>query len=137
MAGQVAHWRTAVIRVIGDEDALAADVAARLGEPVDGVRATVRLWLELHRVAASTGDIEGIVDSLRVRAREGTGPWAGERRIEAPTLEELLAWATRETHGGRPDASLVVEVQRAAGSIAARSGLRLVLFLARLGWPGA
>jgi hypothetical protein len=134
MAVREQDWRPAVARVIGDRDAFAADLAAGLDEPLDEVRATARLWLFLHSVAADTGALEAIVTSLRLRAR---GPWAvrqGQRSLDADTFEDLLAKAQRRSRGRPPDASLVVEVQHAAGAIAARSGMRLVVFLARLAY---
>jgi len=131
MAGRTTDWRATVARVIGDEDAFAAEVAEHLGEPYADVRATVRLWLLLHAVTATTTDLEVVVGSLRARA-QGPQDDRPERPIEAATLDDLYAWTIRETGGAAPDARTVVGVQQAAGAIAARSGERLVLFLARL-----
>ena len=66
-----------------------------------------------------------------VRARGHHPPWRGAT-VRAETLEDLLA-ETRELADARTlDLPAAVAVQRAAGGIAARSGMRLVLFLARL-----
>jgi hypothetical protein len=132
MAVREADWRAAVLHVIGDEDDVAREVAEHLGEPFDEVRATIRLWLILHRVAADAADLEDVAASLRLRAKAPRGTSPIGRSIEAGTLEELLAWTQRRTRGQRPDTLIVVDVLRTAGAIAARSDMRLVVFLARL-----
>jgi hypothetical protein len=125
-------WRGAVGRVIGDHDAFAADLAAHLEEPFEDLRATVRLWLLLHGVAATLPELQAATDRLRRRA------WAPQQSrpdlLAATTLDELYDVTMRELRDRPFDPDLVVEVQATAGAIAARTGPRLVLFLVRLAY---
>ena len=89
----------------------------------------------VRRVDASLDDLKAVVDGERARARvraAATTRRGGERRVRAETLEDLLAETRRLADAGTLDLPAAVAVQRAAGGIAARSGMRLVLFLARL-----
>ena len=66
-----------------------------------------------------------------MRIRETGARRPSPRRIHAETFDELLDKARRLNADGSLDLAAVVEIQRESGAIAARSGLRLVLFLAR------
>jgi PucR C-terminal helix-turn-helix domain len=134
MAPGSRNWWASVQDALADDEALAAAVAAELGEPLDAVRPSVLTATLARRVDASLEDLKAIVDGERARARvrDLSARRPGERRIRAETLDDLLAEARRMAAAGTLDLDGAVAVQRAAGAIAARTGLRLVLFLARL-----
>ena len=113
---------------------LAAAVAEELDEPLEDVRPSVLTATLVRRVDASLDDLKAVVDGERARARvrDLQVRRGGERRVRAETLEDLLAETRRLADAGTLDLPAAVAVQRAAGGIAARSGMRLVLFLARL-----
>ncbi len=125
-------WRAAVGRVIGDHDAFAAELAAHLEEPLDDLRATVRLWLLLHSLPATIPEVEAATDRLRRRASEPQR--IRPELLAASTLDELYARTLAELEDRPFDPELVVAVQQTAGAIAARTGPRLVLFLIRLAY---
>jgi hypothetical protein len=124
-------WRTAVGPVLPDAEELAVAVAAALDEPLDAVRPSVLIGAIARKAAASSRDLEAVIDAERARIRGTAARRPPARRIRAETFEELLAETRRLDATGALDLAAVVEVQRASGAIAARSGLRLVLFQAR------
>ena len=128
------NWWATAGDVLPDGDVLAAAVAEELDEPLEDVRASVLTATLVRRVDASLDDLKAIVDGERARARVRDVQLrrGGERRVRAETLEALLAETRRLADAGTLDLPAAVAVQRAAGGIAARSGMRLVLFLARL-----
>ena len=135
MAWQVLNWWAAMRDVLPEDDVLSAAVAAELGEPIEDVRPSVMTATMVRRVDATLDDLKAIVDGERERARvrDTTPPRrpAG-RPLHAETLETLQLETARLAANGTLDLATAVAVQRTAGAIAARSGLRLVLFLARL-----
>jgi hypothetical protein len=125
---------TILREAVPDEEALAQSVAAELGEAVGDVRPSVVTATLLRNVDTSLDDLKAVVEGERARARVSAsvrqrprGPW-----LRAENLDDLLDEARRLAREGRLDLAAAVAVQRAAGGIAARTGLRLVLFLARL-----
>ena len=128
------NWWATVRDALPDDDVLAAAVAEELGEPLEDVRPSVLTATLVRRVDASLEDLKAVVDGERARARvrDLQVRRGGERRVRAETLEALLAETRRLADAGTLDLPAAVAVQRAAGGIAARSGMRLVLFLARL-----
>ncbi len=129
------NWWATVRDALPDDDVLAAAVADELDEPLEDVRPSVMTATLVRRVDASLDDLKAVVEGERARARVrpvATIRRGGERRIRAETQEALLAEARRLADAGTLDLPAAVAVQRAAGGIAARSGMRLVLFLARL-----
>ena len=131
MDSEEIDWRAAVGRVLPDDEELAVAVASALDEPLDAVRPSVLIGALTRRAQASSRDLEAVIDAERLRIREAGARRPSPRRIRASTLEELLK-ATRQLDAeGSLDLAAVVEVQRESGAIAARSDIRLVLFLAR------
>ena len=129
------NWWTTVRDALPDDEVLAAAVAEELDEPLEEVRPSVMTATLVRRVDASLDDLKAVVDGERARARVrtvATTRRGGERRVRAETLEDLLAETRKLADAGTLDLPAAVAVQRAAGGIAARSGMRLVLFLARL-----
>ncbi len=129
------NWWATVRDALPDDDVLATAVAEELDEPLEDVRPSVMTATLVRRVDASLDDLKAVVDGERARARVrpvATTRRGGERRVRAETLEDLLAETRRLADAGTLDLPAAVAVQRAAGGIAARSGMRLVLFLARL-----
>ena len=124
-------WRTAVARVLPDDEELAVAVAAALGEPLDVVRPSVQIGAIASGVAASSRDLEAVLAAERARVRGAAARVPAARRIRAETLGQLLDEIRRLNASGTLDLAAVVEIQRASGAIAARSELRLVLLLAR------
>jgi hypothetical protein len=124
-------WRAAVGRVLPGDEELAVAVAAALGEPLEAVRPTVLVGAIARRAPAPSRALEAVIDAERVRIREAGARRPSPRRIHAETFDELLDKARRLNTDGSLDLAAVVEIQRESGAIAARSGLRLVLFLAR------
>jgi hypothetical protein len=129
------NWWATVRDALPDDDLLAAAVAEELDEPLEDVRPSVMTATLVRRVDASLDDLKAVVDGERARARVrgvATTRRGAERRVRAETLEDLLAETRGLADAGTLDLPAAVAVQRAAGGIAARSGTRLVLFLARL-----
>jgi hypothetical protein len=129
------NWWATVRDVLPDDDVLAAAVAAELHEPLEDVRPSVMTATLVRCVDASLDDLKAVVDGERERARVRgvtTRRRTGERSVGAETLEDLVTETRRLADAGTLDLPAAVAVQRAAGAIAARSGMRLVLFLARL-----
>jgi hypothetical protein len=128
------NWWASVGDVLADDEELAAAVAGELGESLDAVRPSVLTAMLVRRVDASLEELKAVVDGERDRARvrDATTRRTSDRRVRAETLDDLLAEARRMAAAGSLDLGAAVAVQRAAGGIAARTGLRLVLFLARL-----
>ena len=129
------NWWATVRDALPDDDVLAAAVAEELHEPLEDVRPSVMTATLVRRVDASLDDLKAVVDGERERARVRgvtSSPAAGERSVGAETLEDLVTETRRLADAGTLDLPAAVAVQRAAGGIAARSGMRLVLFLARL-----
>ena len=129
------NWWATVRDALPDDDVLAAAVAAELHEPLEDVRPSVMTATLVRRVDASLDDLKAVVDGERERARVRgvtTRRRTGERSVGAETLEDLVTETRRLADAGSLDLPAAVAVQRAAGGIAARSGTRLVLFLARL-----
>ena len=124
-------WRVAVGPVLPDAEELAVAVAAVLDEPLDAVRPSVLIGAIARKAAASSRDLEAVIDAERARIRGTATRRPSARRIRAETLEKLLDETRRLEAAGALDLAAVVEIQRASGAIAARSGLRLVLFQAR------
>ncbi len=129
------NWWATVRDALPADDVLAAAVAEELDEPLADVRPSVMMATLVRRVDASLDDLKAVVDGERARARVravATTRRGGERRVRAETLDDLLAETRGLADAGTLDLPAAVAVQRAAGGIAARSGMRLVLFLARL-----
>ena len=129
------NWWATLRDVLPDDDVLAAAVAEELDEPLEDVRPSVMTATLVRRVDASLDDLKAVVDGERARVagpRLASTRRSGARRLRAETLEGLLAETRRLADAGTLDLPAAVAVQRAAGGIAARSGMRLVLFLARL-----
>ena len=125
----------AILRdAVPDEEALAAAVAADLGEPIEAVRPTVTIATLVRRVDASLDQLRAVVDGERARAR-AVPPIRrppGGIRLRAESMDGLLDETRRLAGDRRLNLEAAIEVQRAAGGIAAREGIRHVLFLARL-----
>ena len=129
------HNVWAILRdAVPDDEALAAAVATELREPLDRVRPSVITATLLARVDASLEQLRSVVESERARARLAPGvrrrpggPW-----LRAETLDELVDETRRLIRDGRLDLQAAIAIQRAAGGIAAREGIRHVLFLSRL-----
>lgn len=135
MPSQGLNWWATVRDALPADDVLAAAVAEELDEPLEDVRPSVMTATLVRRVDASLDDLKAVVDGERARARVravATTRRGGERRVRAETLDDLLAETRGLADAGTLDLPAAVAVQRAAGGIAARSGMRLVLFLARL-----
>jgi hypothetical protein len=129
------HNVWAILRdAVPDDEALAAAVAADLGEPVEAVRPTVTIATLVRRVDASLDHLRKIVDGERARARvvPPVRRPPGTVRLRADTMDGLLDETRRLANDHRLNLEAAIEVQRAAGGIAAREGIRHVLFLARL-----
>jgi hypothetical protein len=125
-------WWARVNHLLPDDDALAAAVAAELGEPPEDVLSSVATATILRGVGASLDDLKDVLDSERARARGMPRSRRAERVIRAETLDDLRREAGRLARTGALDLPAAVAIQRTTGAIAARSGRRLVLFLARL-----
>ncbi|HYO44458.1 MAG TPA: helix-turn-helix domain-containing protein [Candidatus Limnocylindrales bacterium] len=135
MDTQVLNWWAAMRDVLPEDEVLAVAVAAELGEPLDEVRPSVMTATMVRRVDATLDDLKAVVDGERARARTRDRSPArrrAERRLRAETLADLQAETARMAANGTLDLASAIAVQRTAGAIAARTGLRLVLFLARL-----
>jgi hypothetical protein len=124
-------WRTAVGRVLPGDEELAVAVAAALDEPFAAVHPTVLTGALARGAPATSRDLESVIDAERARMRASGARRPSPRRIHAETFEELLDKTRRMSADGSLDLAAVVEIQRESGAIAARSDLRLVLFLAR------
>ena len=121
-------------RLLPDGEALAAAVAAELGEPVDAVRPTVRIGMLSRRTRpVSDEEVSAAIEAERARVRTTTVPLPPARLLSALTQEELLAEATRLEEAGKLDLATIVTIQRTSGAIAARDDQRLVLILGRYG----
>ena len=121
-------------RLLPDGEALAAAVAAELGEPVDAVRPTVRIGMLSRRTRpGSDEEVSAAIEAERARVRTTTVPLPPARLLSALTQEELLAEATRLEEAGKLDLATIVTIQRTSGAIAARDDQRLVLILGRYG----
>ena len=119
---------TAIRRVLPDAEALAAAVAAELGEPLDDVRPSVLIGTiaingQLGPEAAAATAIEAELG--RLQAVKGTRP--PERPIAADSLEDLLAETQALEAGGSLDLDTIVAIQRASGAIAARTDRPIVV----------
>ena len=124
----------AIGRLLPDGEALAAAVAAELGEPVDAVRPTVRIGMLSRRTRpGSDEEVTAAIEAERARVRTTTVPLPPARLLSALTQEELLAEATRLEEAGKLDLATIVTIQRTSGAIAARDDQRLVLILGRYG----
>ena len=130
----VLNWWASMGDVLPDDETLATAVADELEEPLDDVRPSVMTATLVRRVDASLDDLRRVVEGERERARvrDVLPRRRPERAIRAETLDGLFAEARRLADTGALDLAAAIAVQRAAGGIAARAGLRLVLFLARL-----
>ena len=94
----------AIGRLLPDGEALAAAVAAELGEPVDAVRPTVRIGMLSRRTRpGSDEEVSAAIEAERARVRTTTVPLPPARLLSALTQEELLAEATRLEEAGKLD----------------------------------
>jgi hypothetical protein len=129
-------WWAKVNHLLPDDEELAAAVSTELGEPHEDVLPSVATAMILRGVGASLDELRSVLDGERARARARAGGTVrgrrAERVIRAGTLDGLQREAGRLARTGGLDLATAVAIQRTAGAIAARSGLRLVLFLARL-----
>ena len=92
----------AIGRLLPDGDALAAAVAAELGEPVDAVRPTVRIGMLSRRTRPGSDEEVTRGDRGRTGPRaHDDGPLPPARLLDAVTQEELLAEATRLEEAGQ------------------------------------
>ena len=67
-------WAT-IGRLLPDGEALAAAVAAELGEPVDAVRPTVRIGMLSRRPRPGTDEeVSAAIEAERARVRSDDGP---------------------------------------------------------------
>ena len=124
----------AIGRLLPDGEALAAAVAAELGEPVDAVSPTVRIGMLSRRTRpGSDEEVTAAIEAERARVRTTAVPLPPARLLGALTQDELLAEATRLEEAGRLDLATIVAIQRTSGAIAARDDQRLVLILGRYG----
>ena len=119
---------------VPDDEALAVAVATELREPLDKVRPSVITATLVRQVDATLEQLRSVVEAERARARLAPavrrrpgGPW-----LRAETLDDLVDETRRLIRDGRLDLQAAMAVQRTAGGIAARQGIRHVLFLARL-----
>jgi hypothetical protein len=128
------NWWVSMEGILPDDEELAGAVATELGEPLADVRPSVLTATLIRRVDASLADLHAVVEGERDRARirDALPTRPVGRPVDVDTLEDLLAETQRLSARGRLDLATAIALQRAAGAIAARSGLRLVLFLARL-----
>ena len=125
---------TLLREAVPDDEALAVAVATELREPLDQVRPSVITATLVRKVDATLDQLRSVVEAERARARlapavrrRPSGPW-----LRAESLEELVDETRRLSRDGRLDLQAAIAVQRTAGGIAARQGIRHVLFLARL-----
>jgi hypothetical protein len=127
-------WWASLGEVLQDDEGLAGAVAAELGEPVEAVRPSVVTATLVRRTDATLEDLHAVVEGERDRARLRDRPArrSGARRLRAESLDALLEETRVLAAAGTIDLATAVAIQRTAGAIAATSGLRLVLFLARL-----
>ncbi len=125
-------WWATLDGVLPGGEELAEAVAAELGEPVEDVRPSVMITLLVGSVAASLDDLRTVLDGERARAGLNADRRRREPMVEAANMDELLDEAVRLADAGTLDITAAAAVQRASGAIAARSGQRLVLYLARL-----
>ena len=123
---------TAIRHVLPDAEAVAAAVAAELGEPLDDVRpsvliGTIALNGQLGPEAMAVAAIEA--ELSRIQPVTGGRPLG--RRFDVDSLDALLAEARALEAKGALDLDTIVEIQRASGAIAARGDRRLVGLLHR------
>ena len=122
-------------RLLPDGEALAAAVAAELGEPVDAVRPTVRIGMLSRRTRpGSDEEVTAAIEAERARVRTTTVPLPPARLLERPDPGGAARRGRRDSR--RPASSTsttIVAIQRTSGAIAARDDQRLVLILARYG----
>ena len=114
---------TAIRRVMPDAEEVAAAVAAELGEPLDDVRLSVLIGTiafkgQFGPEAAAVAAIDAELTQLH--GVKGTRPPV--RPITADSLDELLADARTLEAEASLDLETIVAIQRASGSIAARTG---------------
>ena len=123
---------TAIRRGLPDAEELAAAVAAELGEPLDDVRlsvliGTIALNGQLGPEAAAVAAIDA--ELSRLQSTKGTRPPG--RPITADSLDDLLAEARALQAEGSLDLETIVAIQRASGSIAARTSRPIDVLLHR------
>jgi hypothetical protein len=119
-------------RVLPDAEEVAAAVAAELGEPLDDVRpsvliGTIALNGQLGPEAAAAAAIEAELG--RLQPVKGTRPRG--RAFAGDSLDDLLAETRALEAGGALDLGTIVAIQRASGTIAARTDRPLVILLHR------
>ena len=93
----------------------------------------IRLTYANARVLATAGDLDEAIGLLRARASGRPGVRSVDpfgRRFEADTFERLADQAEEALKAGRLDLSTVLSLMYQSGTIAARHGRRLILFLA-------
>ncbi len=132
MESDARSWWATLREVLPEGDILAVTVAAELDEAVDEVRPSVMITLLVGSVSASLDDLRAVLDVERTQAGRPADLRRRERRGNASSLDGLLAEATRLADRDALDVAAAIAIQRAAGAVAARSGRRLALYLARL-----
>ncbi len=125
--------RSIVDLVLPPIDEIVAGVPADLVESDEELRARIRLTYANARVLATAGDLDEAIGLLRARASGRPGVRSVDpfgRRFDADTFERLADQAEEALKAGRLDLSTVLSLMYQSGTIAARHGRRLILFLA-------
>jgi hypothetical protein len=110
-------------------ESVIAGVPPALVESDEELRARIRLtYLNAH-VSTSTEDLDTAIGALRARAGGDKAADPFGQRINLDTFEALVDYADRALAEGRLDLPTVLGLMYQSGSIAARHGRRLILFL--------
>ena len=115
--------------VLPDVEMVIAGVPADLVESEEECRARVRLSFLIAHVAAQPDDLEAAINVLRARAGGTAAANPFGPRVSAETFEAVADVADRSLAAGRLDLATVLSLLYESGSIAARQGRRLIIFL--------
>ena len=115
--------------VLPDVETVIAGVPADLVESEEECRARVRLSFLIAHVAAQPDDLEAAINVLRARAGGAAAANPFGPRVSAETFEAVADVADRSLAAGRLDLATVLSLLYESGSIAARQGRRLIIFL--------
>jgi hypothetical protein len=123
---------TAIRHELRDPEAMAAAVAAELGEPVDDIRPSVLIGtIAINGQLGPESTAVAAIEAELRRIQPVTAGRPARRPFDVDSLDELLA-ATRALEAkGSLDLETIVAIQRASGAIAARTDRRLVVLLHR------
>jgi hypothetical protein len=115
--------------VLPNIELVLAGLPAELVESEEESRARVRLTYLIAHVSAEAHDLESAIAILRARAAGGATVNPFGPRVAADTYEALADIADRALSEHRLDLGMVLSLLFESGSIAARQGRRLILFL--------